>query len=153
MPAHFRSLLSARGLLVASIFFAGAAHSPAFALCVANPMSGRWVTTNPSTRFLTRARVEVGCCDQILNGELHCSPPDSVHLFGKCHPTDCDWGARSGRFTNAAGTQMNMRYNQSYARRDVRITPSGGNLSVRVVTDFREPSRRDYTRTEIMRRE
>jgi hypothetical protein len=153
MSARFRSSLSARSLLLASIILAGATHSPAYALCVANPMSGRWVTTNPSTRFLTRAHVEVGCCDQILNGELHCSPPDSVRLFGKCHPTDCDWGARTGRFTNAAGTQMNMSYNQSFARRDVRISPSGENLRVRVITNFRDPSRRDYTRTELMRRE
>jgi len=153
MSARFGSLLSVRGLLLSCIFLAGIANTPAYAVCVANPMSGRWVTTNPSTRFLTRARVQVGCCDQILNGVPHCSPPDSVHLFGKCHPTDCDWGARSGRYTNTAGTQMNMTYNQSFARREVHITPSGGNLRVRVITDFTDPSRRDYTHTEIMRRE
>lgn len=139
-----------RAALAAPLFFAGGA--PAWALCVTSPMTGDWVSTNPATRGLTRAEVEVGCCDQVLNGRLVCSPPDSVRLFGRCHPTDCDWGVRTGAFQSGSG--LRLTYNQGFARRTVRIDPlAGGNLRVRVFTDFADPRRRDYNMTEIMRPE
>ena len=74
--------------------------TPAAALCVTSPMQGQWVNVDSATPGITRADVTVGCCDQILNGVPHCSPPDSVHLFGRCHPSDCDWGTRSGHLQN-----------------------------------------------------
>lgn len=144
------SRLLRNAALATPLLFAGAV--PAFALCVTSPMTGRWVTTNPATRGLTRAEVKVGCCDQVLNGRLVCSPPDSVRLFGRCHPTDCDWGVRTGAFQTASGLRLN--YNQGFATRTVRINAqSSGNLRVRVFTNFAAPGRRDYNMTEIMRRE
>ena len=139
-----------RAALLAPLLLSNAA--PALALCVTSPMTGDWVTTNPATRGLTRAEVEVGCCDQVLNGRLVCSPPDSVRLFGRCHPTDCDWSVRTGAFQTASG--LRLTYNQGFATRTVRINalPSG-NLRVRVFTNFADPGRRDYNMTEIMRRE
>ncbi len=139
-----------RAALLAPLLLFNAA--PALALCVTSPMTGDWVTTNPATRGLTRAEVEVGCCDQVLNGRLVCSPPDSVRLFGRCHPTDCDWGVRTGAFQTTGG--LRLTYNQGFATRTVRINalPSG-NLRVRVFTNFADPGRRDYNMTEIMRRE
>jgi len=115
-------------------------------------MAGQWVSVNSATRGLTRADITVGCCDQVQNGVPVCSPPDSVRLFGRCHPTDCDWGAVTGRLQSANGRSLTAIYNQGFARRTVRISNlPNGNLRVDVATHFTDPSRRDYTMTEIMR--
>lgn len=122
------------------------------AQCVPSPMAGDWVSTNAATRGLTRAEIQVGCCDQVQNGVPVCSPPDSVRLFGRCHPSDCDWGTVSGHLQSANGRSLQLTYNQSFARRTVRIDNlANGNLRVRVFTDFTDPGRRDYNMTEIMR--
>jgi hypothetical protein len=39
--------------------------SPSVAQCVQSPMAGAWVSVNSATRGLTRAQVQVGCCDQV----------------------------------------------------------------------------------------
>jgi hypothetical protein len=129
-----------------------AGSTPAAAQCVVSPMQGAWVNVDSATRGITRADVTVGCCDQILNGVPHCSPPDSVHLFGRCHPTDCDWGTRSGHLQNNSGTRLDLTYDQGFAIRTVRITPLSGNrLRIRIVNDFKDPNRADYTSIAIMR--
>ncbi len=148
MERKFLSLASA--VLGLAVTFAVA--GPARAQCVASPMSGQWVSVNPATRGLTRAAVTVGCCDQVLNGVPVCSPPDSVHLFGRCHPTDCDWGSVTGHLQSQNGRRLTAVYNQGFAKRTVRIDSlANGNLRVRVFTDFVDPRRRDYNLTEIMR--
>ncbi len=142
--------IAAPATLAAALLIAGA--TPATALCTTSPMSGDWVAVNGATRGLTRAEVEVGCCDQVLNGRLVCSPPDSVRLFGQCHPSDCDWGVRTGAFQSGNG--LRLTYNQGFATRTVRINPlANGNLRVRVFTNFTSPGRADYNMTETMRRE
>lgn len=42
---------------------------------------GTWVNTNPNTRGITRLVVTSTGANTL-----------SVQAFGKCHPTDCDWG-------------------------------------------------------------
>jgi hypothetical protein len=89
----------------------GIAHSPArksarghskaptarASLCSA-PMVGNWHNINGSTNAMTRALVDFDCQDVILcdtNG--HCTGGDSsyyMRVFGKCSPTDCDWGRK-----------------------------------------------------------
>jgi hypothetical protein len=126
--------------------------SPSVAQCVQSPMAGAWVSVTSATRGLTRAQVQVGCCDQVVNGVPVCSPPDSVHIFGRCHPSDCDWGTVSGHLQNATGNRLQLVYDQGFSRRTVRIDNlSNGNLRIRVFTDFKGASRRDYNLTEIMR--
>ncbi len=128
------------------------AAGSAWAQCVTSPMSGQWVSVNPATRGLTSAAVTVGCCDQVQNGVPVCSPPDSVQLFGRCHPTNCDWGKVSGHLQSPDGRRLTAIYNQGFAKRTVRVdTLANGNLRVRVLTDFVDPHRQDYNLTEIMR--
>jgi hypothetical protein len=64
-------------------------------LCSA-PLVGNWHNINASTNAMTRALVSFTCSDVILcdtNG--HCTGGDSYYstqMFGKCSPTDCNWG-------------------------------------------------------------
>jgi len=45
-----------------------------------NQLVGLWVSDDPNTRGITKFHIDKHD-DQIL-----------VHAWGKCHPTDCDWG-------------------------------------------------------------
>ena len=65
----------------------------AHAQCIEQPEQGKWTNTDPNTRSLTRIDLRFTCQDQVHNGQPYPpGPPWHVHVFGKCHPTDCDWG-------------------------------------------------------------
>jgi hypothetical protein len=73
-------------------------HSRAIAhasLCSA-PLVGDWHNINASTNAMTRALVSFTCSDVILCDTTgHCTGGDSYYstqMFGKCSPTDCNWG-------------------------------------------------------------
>jgi hypothetical protein len=144
-----------RGALAAAFLTFGlmAATPSAKALCIDPPHDGLWVNVDPNTRGITRAVVEFTCVDVIFPG--HPIPPSwHVTLWGKCHPFDCPWGRVPA---TSAGSPTNLvitaRYNQGFARRRVTITHirRRDRLRIRIRTDFRDPGRRDYTATYIMR--
>lgn len=49
--------------------------------------SGDWINDDPNTRGITR--LVISNAGQML----------TVHGYGACEPTDCDWGTRTGPFT------------------------------------------------------
>jgi hypothetical protein len=118
---------------------------PAHALCVQPKEEGRWTNADPNTRSITRVTLRFVCQDQVLNGQpFPPGPPWYVHLWGRCHPTDCDWGEVGA--TQSGGT-IHAFYDQGFARRDVWIHMSlfrPGQLWVAIHTDFADPSRPDY---------
>jgi hypothetical protein len=65
------------------------------ALCSA-PLVGDWRNINANTNAITRALVTFTCNDHVLcDTDGNCTSAESYYstqLFGKCHPTDCDWG-------------------------------------------------------------
>lgn len=67
-------------------------------------------------------------------------------MFGKCHPTNCDWGWSRGTFRLSSG-QVYGFYDQGFAKRHVYAKMSQfrpGQLWVYWRTDFVDPARPDY---------
>lgn len=116
------------------------------ALCSVPPEVGEWVNTDPNTRSITRIKVRFVCQDQVLNGELYPpGPPYYVHLFGKCHPSDCNWGEVGA--TRIPAGHIYAFYDQGFAKRYVYAKMSmyrRGQLWVYTYTDFVDPNRKDY---------
>ncbi|MCP3961001.1 MAG: hypothetical protein GY719_24410 [bacterium] len=124
------------------------------ALCAAQQEDGNWTNVDPNTRGLTRANLRFVCQDLVLNGQLYPpGPPWYVHLYGKCHPTDCDWGEVGARRLESG--YVYAEYDQGFAKRYVyarmsRVRP--GQLWVWMWTDFRDPGRRDYASSNYFNR-
>lgn len=118
----------------------------AHALCVQPQEEGNWRNADQNTGSLTRIQLRFVCQDQILNGQPYPpGPPWYVHTFGKCHPTDCDWG-EVGAQQLSAGHIYGV-YDQGFARRYVYAKMSQyrpGQLWVYTWTDFTDPNRPDY---------
>lgn len=71
---------------------------------------GTWVNKKASTRGVTRFVVK-----QVGTNDL------SVQVFGKCHPTDCDWGSTAlttygDGIQDASGTHGTAAYDQGFSR-------------------------------------
>src|SRR3712207_1722848 len=119
---------------------------PAQALCSTPQEQGNWVNANPNTNSLTRIQLRFVCQDQVLNGQPYPpGPPWYVHVFGKCHPTDCDWGEVGA--TKLSSGHIYAVYDQGFAKRYVYAKMSQyrpGQLWVHTRTDFVDPNRPDY---------
>jgi hypothetical protein len=127
----------------------GATARPARALCVQPQEEGHWTNDDPNTRSLTRAELRFTCQDQILNGQPYPpGPPWHIHLWGKCHPTDCDWGEVGATEVTVGGrTYIYAVYHQGFATRYVYADMSlyrSGELWIWMWTDFTDPARPDY---------
>lgn len=116
------------------------------AQCIQPQEEGSWVNADANTRSLTRIQLRFVCQDQIHNGQPYPpGPPWYVHVFGKCHPTDCDW-AEVGAQQLGTG-HVYAFYDQGFAKRYVYSRMSQyrpGQLWVYTWTDFTDPNRPDY---------
>ena len=125
-----------------SVALPGAVH----ALCVDPPEDGNWVNADPNTRGITRISLRFVCQDQVLNGQPYPpGPPWYVHLWGKCHPTDCNWGEVGAE--RLGSDHVYAYYDQGFAHRYVYAKMSAyrpGQLWVWIWTDFTDPGRADY---------
>ncbi len=89
-------LLIVAAAVTGGLVFTAATPTPASASCIAPTTQGDWRNINANTNAMTRAVVTFECGDVILcdtNG--NCTGGQStyrVRMFGRCHPTDCDWG-------------------------------------------------------------
>jgi hypothetical protein len=121
------------------------------ALCVTPTEAGNWVNYDSNTRSITRINVRFQCQDQVLNGRPY--PPGDpfyLHLYGACHPTDCDWGERGARQDSNGWIRTTI--NHGFATRYVWVKAYRQNskdwLRVYIWTDFVDPARQDYASDE-----
>lgn len=125
------------------------------ALCSQPPEEGKWKSANLQTNGLTRIELRFVCQDQILNGQPY--PPGPawyVHVYGKCYPTDCDWGEVGAQRLGSG--YIFAFYDQSFAKRYVYVKMSqyrAGQLWVWTWTDFADPNRPDYALNEWFTRQ
>ncbi|MFP5347931.1 MAG: hypothetical protein ACLGIA_13010 [Actinomycetes bacterium] len=147
-------VLTAVLMLLAGVVTVGTA-SPAHAVCATQPLQGDWRNINANTSSVTRVVVGFACGDQVLcdqNG--HCTGGESYYTlrpFGKCHPTDCDWGTKRA-YPMADGWQRAV-YSYSWATKYVWVKTYDyyGKTYLRVYTqtDFTAADgRTDYTTDE-----
>ncbi|MDM0053814.1 hypothetical protein [Variovorax sp. J22R115] len=127
----------------------GAWSQQVHAQCAVQQEEGNWVNSDPNTPSLTRAVLRFTCQDQVLNGQPYPpGPPWHMHLWGKCHPTDCDWGeVGAENVTIGSRTYVRATFNQGFATRHVYADMSlfrTGQLWIWMWTDFSDPGRPDY---------
>jgi hypothetical protein len=95
---------------------------------------GRWINENSDTSGITRVNI-----DSRLNKVI-------VHMWGKCHPSDCDWGTVSTSRADSDDKVLSIKWSKSFAVTDQKISIlSDGRLRVTGHTRFTDNSGRpDY---------
>ncbi len=139
-------------VIAAYIVLATISPQKLFSQCVAPFEEGNWKNIDTATGGITRIDVTFTCQDQVLNGQPY--PPGApfhLHLYGKCSPSDCDWGIADGNPVTIGTTAwIRAYYDQGFAKRYVYIKPSvlyPGDLYMWMYTDFVDPGRPDYVLT------
>jgi hypothetical protein len=102
-----------------------------------HPFLGDWVNVDPATRGMTRLEItETG------DGSA------SFHGYGRCHPTDCDWGlARAG----LAGEALIGTYDHGWKQTRIIARRQGDQLAADVVDDYTQADgRTDRTTSYVL---
>lgn len=147
-----RTLLVTVVLAIAPMTTLISSQSPADALCVTPQEEGNWRNTDPQSNHIPEIRLRFVCQDVILNGQPP-GPSWYVHVFGKCSPTNCDWGEVPAQRLSSG--QIYAVYNQGFATKYVYAKMSQyrpGQLWVYTSVDFADPNRADYTKQEWFER-
>ncbi|MEQ1491385.1 MAG: hypothetical protein ABL932_12635, partial [Terricaulis sp.] len=101
-----------------------------------NDFVGQWTNQDTSSSDVTRVTVTR------TGGTLR------LNVFGRCSPTDCDWGAinatafastAAGNVDNDADIVM-ATYTQGFARKTVLLRLNGSNIAYEVFTEFTDSS-------------
>ncbi len=101
-------------------------------------VTGAWSNNDLATRGITRLGID--CTPDGSGGEVW-----TMHVFGKCHPTDCDWGVV--RATPVVGASyISAFYNQGFAWRYIyAFRLDQYTIQVRLSTTFTDFKRPHYT--------
>jgi len=108
--------------------------------CIASlsQFSGNWTNVDPNTGGITRLNIDVF------------GSSASVHAWGKCHPTDCDWGSVNAfAFGPDVSSDLSSQalalmavYSTGFSTTTLFIKPQGNRLSAQSYTRFTDNSGR-----------
>ena len=156
LPALGRTrgrILLLAGAVALALLMLGAGAQRAEALCSSHPPEyGTWANASPSTAGIARIQLEDCASVTTCNGDTCSTTFDagwSMRVWGKCSPTNCDWGWSAGAFPVSG--MVYGYYDQGFAKRRVYAKMSAyrpGQLWVHWDTDFVDPSRADYSKDE-----
>jgi len=78
-----------------------------------NEFVGHWKNENPDSEAITKVDI-----DAQLNQLI-------VHMWAKCHPTDCDWGTQSLPLSDTDKGVVQVRWNagRRVTQQEIRILP------------------------------
>jgi hypothetical protein len=101
------------------------------------PFVGTWVNSDPNTRSVPQVTLEPASSTTV-----------TLHVWGACSPSWCDWGTTTASLANG---ELRATYTQSFAVKTVRLYRSGAQLVVLIHTHFTDNSgRADYDSTNAM---
>jgi murein DD-endopeptidase MepM/ murein hydrolase activator NlpD len=130
----------------------GAWVTPPAAAVITSPYIGDWVNVlEPAPRSCTVG----GLCVGITHINILGDPGGlSVHPWGNCSPTDCDWGIQVVSLTSIGANGFQVTWNPGFAIESQHyVLNPDGSLTVSTSTHFTDGSgRRDYTMTEQFKR-
>ena len=126
-------------------------------MCLPPPAQGAWENRDSGTQGITKLNFRMECRDVSTTtcSENTCSvtitavePHYFIHLWGSCHPMDCDWGEREGvSLTGSLDGWYHFYYENGSAKRFIyaRTHPDDPDrLHLYIWTDFVDPDRADY---------
>lgn len=107
---------------------------------------GGWINMDPADRGITRVQIS--------------REPEGlqVRVFGKCHPTDCDWGVAPlttyGRHIRDTDHQVaSVVFEQGFATTTLLLRLHDNTLNVEALTHFTDDSgRQNFRSTSAFRR-
>jgi hypothetical protein len=133
-------------IAASSVALTAALVSPAFAAPA--DFVGTWVNTNSNTRGITRV-VVTSAGSNALN----------VQVFGKCSPTDCDWGKTTLLTYGNDVQDTNHRfatasYDKGFSKTIVTFSlQRNKQISLQNFTQFTDKSgRQNYASQEVLKR-
>lgn len=135
-PAALLAALSLCGLL-----------APQQAQAAPADFVGTWVNSNVATSGITR-----------INVTRSGSGPLTVQVFGRCHPTDCDWGSAPVLTYGASVSDTNHLtasavYAKGFSNTTLVMTFTRGRLDVQALTQFTDGSgRQNYASRDAFTR-
>jgi hypothetical protein len=116
------------------LLFASAAHGQSATL------DGTWVNVDPNTGGITRVVFE------------HNAATHTVHVWGRCHPTDCVWGPTAlHRLRGIASDTLTYgfaTYEPGFSTKHLAFERRGDELLVTVFTFFKDESGRPDFRSQ-----
>lgn len=143
--AERKEMIMKRTASYIALFVIAVLMESLFSGCVAShtniatsPFVGQWCNKDFNTRGITRVHIT-----QVGNGL-------KVHMWGRCHPTECDWGEVTGTL-DEGGRVIAVTWDQSFVVRTQKfqIKPDGA-LAVTTHSHYTDNSgRADRDETDL----
>ena len=130
-------------LAIASLSAVLASSLASSAVAAPGDFVGNWVNTDPNTRGITRLVISSAGSNRL-----------NIQVFGKCRPTDCDWGSTRLRTYGKNISDRNHKaatanYTTSFANTLLTLRLSGSTskkINLQSFTEFTDRSnRQNYT--------